>query len=320
MSRKFVLFRNLLGASSVLAFFVIALGAIVRITHSGIACPDWPLCFNELIPNFNVQIFLEWFHRLLAGSLTILVLIASFIALRESALRQAYMPALYAGAVLLGLQVILGGLTVLKLLNPRVVSAHLITGILFFSLLVWLFELVRRDVSLFPTWKTPPILSRIYGILAIGILAQIFLGGMVSTNHAGLVCPDFPTCNGSWFPTPAPFLIIVQMAHRYLAFFLAALSIIAGVLTYACHVPPATRLASRLLPLLVMVQIFLGIANVSLRLPIQSTVPHFIVAITMYTLALRATIELRLDGQSFPKTLRNQSERSAPSERVGVLS
>ena len=53
-------------ATSATMFALIVVGSIVRTTGSGLACPDWPLCHGRLIPPMQFNILMEWFHRLLA--------------------------------------------------------------------------------------------------------------------------------------------------------------------------------------------------------------------------------------------------------------
>src|SRR5262245_7554237 len=91
---------------------LIVLGALVRAHGAGLACPDWPLCFGALVPRMNLAVAFEWTHRLVAGSVSL-----GFVALAAATLRDASLcgraaPLLAAAAGLLGLQVLLGALTV----------------------------------------------------------------------------------------------------------------------------------------------------------------------------------------------------------------
>ena len=82
------LIRNLLGKLSahivVALIALIAIGGATRVMEAGLACPDWPLCYGSFFPKgkMNLQVFLEWFHRLDAffvGIAIFLQLILSFI-------------------------------------------------------------------------------------------------------------------------------------------------------------------------------------------------------------------------------------------------
>jgi cytochrome c oxidase assembly protein subunit 15 len=288
-------FSTLLGWAAFLTFDLIALGSLVRAADAGLACPDWPLCYDQVVPVFDTQIFLEWFHRVVAAVLSFMILAATIQVLRKPFLRKIFGTQLAVAGILLLVQIILGGLTVLHLLNPSTVASHLINALLFFTLLVWISvkaRLILRPEDMHPThFKVPTSVRRVFFALTGVMLAQISLGGMVSTNHAGLACPDFPTCHGEWLP-PANRLIWLQMGHRYLAAVVLILGVALAMMTLRTTLPPLARLAMRLFPTLIVVQITLGIINVVYYLPIVITVAHLANAAAIYALLVMACVEL----------------------------
>ena len=67
-TNKIALFRNpilsfLLLTSIVFCLFQISLGGFVRVSGSGLGCPDWPLCYGEIIPPMSYETLIEWGHR-----------------------------------------------------------------------------------------------------------------------------------------------------------------------------------------------------------------------------------------------------------------
>src|SRR5215510_3417443 len=114
-------FAGLAGAT--LALMVV--GALVRAHGAGLSCPDWPLCFGQVLPVFDMRIALEWGHRVFAGSVSIGLVALSALLLRQPTLRRAHGAALGLVWGLLLVQVVLGGATVLLRLAPWTVTAHL---------------------------------------------------------------------------------------------------------------------------------------------------------------------------------------------------
>src|SRR5438093_2624521 len=202
-------------ATTLLLYGLIVLGSVVRTTGSGLAGPDWPLCHGRLIPPLEANVLIEWFHRLVA--LLVSVLLSATVgwvgfhrALRS---RLGGLAALALG--LLAAQVLLGALTVWKLLSPAVVSSHLVVALLLFATMLTLTMAARAeaDPEIAPREPRPPGLLATCAIATVLGYGQSLLGGLVSPQHAGLACPDWPTCNGRWFP-PLAGLEGLQMLHR----------------------------------------------------------------------------------------------------------
>ena len=74
--------RWLIGKIAIATLALMAIGAATRVMNAGLACPDWPLCYGQVVPTqqMNLQVFLEWFHRLdasLIGFSTIILVVLS---------------------------------------------------------------------------------------------------------------------------------------------------------------------------------------------------------------------------------------------------
>ena len=258
------------GALVVLFFGLIVLGALVRVHGAGLACPDWPLCFGRLLPVMNLEVAFEWTHRLVAGSVALCFAALAALALRRPAARSAQ-PLLAVTALLLALQILLGALTVWKLLASWTVTAHLLTGNSIAATLL-LTALALRDAAapprrdpLTPTERTPT------GLAAALLVLQITLGGLVASRYAGLACPEWPTCReGVWFPTWDG-VVGLQLLHRLNAYLLVATLAAAAL---AARRRTRLRRATRVALLLGVAQIAVGVANVLLALPVEVTGLH----------------------------------------------
>ena len=104
-------------------YLLIVFGALVRANGAGLACPDWPLCFGEVIPEFDIKIAFEWGHRALAGSVGIVFVVLAGLVLRNPRLRAKLGLGLLVTALLLAVQIVLGGLTVLESLAVWTVTS-----------------------------------------------------------------------------------------------------------------------------------------------------------------------------------------------------
>ena len=296
-TREFAVTARLAFGTAAVMFALIVVGSIVRTTGSGLACPDWPLCHGRWIPPLQFNILIEWFHRLLALIVGLgLLATAAWCVLRRDV--RARLGGLAAVSVALYLsQALLGALTVWRLLDPNVVSGHLAVGLLLFATLLVLGLRARRDsregvpaARAAGAGTRPAGLLPLFGMATAAIWIQAVLGGMVSTNHASLACPDWPTCNGEWFP-PLAGLVGLQMTHRYGAYALVALLALLAWRSGAAA-DATTRNLGRSLFLLVLGQAVVGVANVLLGIPVWVSALHLGNAALMLSLSIVGTHRL----------------------------
>lgn len=281
-----------------LAVCVIVLGAYVRLSDAGLACPDWPGCFGKLhapvtpdetaaaaraFPDWPVdpgKAWLEMAHRYLAAGLGFGVAFLFILALRRK------QGAILASGLLLlvVVQALLGMLTVTQRLEPLIVTAHLLGGMSTAGLLLWLY---LRDRPM--AFRSIHVLPK--GVVAVGLAAlviQIGLGGWTSANGAALACEGFPSCLGEWFPSvtlaaafqsnlsigspaaDAHALTAIHLIHR-----LGALVVVAvvGFLIWRLACARAFVLAAGLFAALLH-QVALGVGIVLLERPLRVAVMH----------------------------------------------
>src|SRR5437868_552546 len=62
---------------------LMALGAGVRAMGAGLSCPDWPLCFGKVIPDFHVGVYFEFIHRAYAGLVSLTFVTCLLLLLRN---------------------------------------------------------------------------------------------------------------------------------------------------------------------------------------------------------------------------------------------
>ena len=275
-------------ALTVATFALVVLGALVRAHGAGLACPDWPLCFGSVVPAFDLRVAFEWSHRALAGSISLGLLALTAVALYTPGIRRHCARPIAVAWVLLLVQIALGALTVLLLLSPWTVTAHLIVGTGLCATLLW----IARDLFEAGPGKraqTPvsPALRVCVAGIALLLFAQILLGGLVSSHSAGLACANFPSCNGESLVPSVSGPVGLHVIHRLNAYALVAAFVALAFL--AREHATLGRLSLAALNL-VIVQVGLGAMNVLMRLPVEVTGLHSAAACA---LALAVTLIAR---------------------------
>jgi cytochrome c oxidase assembly protein subunit 15 len=320
LERRGRLLVSLSLAGVVFTIGVILVGAWTRLVDAGLGCPDWPGCYGALVvpdaeramahsPDAPLESFKAWVemgHRYLASSLGLLVI--ALVWLGAPLRRSPGYPwrVTLALLVVILLQGAFGAFTVTLQLWPQVVTLHLLGGLSVMVLFLWLHLRLRRFASgetVTPQRRLTPLWMLAAGLL----LAQLALGGWVSSNYAGIACQGFPTCNGQWFPAmdwSEGFHLTQTVGPNYLHGLLHA---DARTAIHVAHRLSAVALGLALLLLLLrhrrehrlrpwlgalmggcVVQMGLGVANVLLWLPLWLALLHTAGAVALVVLMVLA--------------------------------
>lgn len=184
----------------VLIFLVIIAGSVVRMAGAGMGCPDWPMCFGQIVPPtsldelpenymeiypkikdypFNAfHTWTEYINRLvgaLAGLACLILFIWSFKFIKKDIKVFALSGLVLAGMVF---QAWLGAVVVYSVLQPFKITIHMVMALVIVALMLSLIFRENKD-KLIPAWRNDLLLKRVSGILLLTVLAQIILGTQV---------------------------------------------------------------------------------------------------------------------------------------------
>jgi protoheme IX farnesyltransferase len=287
------LLRLLLGATVGL----VVVGVIVRATESGMGCPDWPLCYGQIIPPLDdYKAWLEWIHRTIAAGIGLIVLGVVAAALRSLRGRRSLQGASLALLALVLFQAWLGRQTVLESNSGRSVTAHLATAMAFAGLQVWVY--IRSGYP-----EKLPGITRAKGaviaplIAAGAVYALLLFGSNVTATDTGLIYPDWPLMGGTPVP-PITELAAPQILHRY------ATGIVALVLIAATWIvrreAGSPRRVKRLLEAslgIFAVQCIIGALQIVTKLAPWTQTLHVALATTIWLLTSAAAVTALLEAR-----------------------
>ena len=257
---------------------LMALGSATRVMNAGLACPDWPLCYGTLVPSdqMNLQVFLEWFHRVVATSVGFcaIALVATTVWQRSTLPR--WLPWASFGALCLVIvQGILGGLTVTELLRFDIVTAHLGTGLLFFCTLLAIaigltplpVTLKNKSASHQPAEMSDavaPYLPVLGAIATVTVYGQSILGALVASQWALHMCLGGDQLCG------------VMNAHLFGVVPASLTSLSVAIATWmSARKTPLLLMLSRCVGVILLAQLFVGTATFRLHLQVEPlTVTH----------------------------------------------
>ena len=272
-------------AAAAMTVGLIAYGAWVRASGSGLGCPDWPLCEGSLVPALEGDTAIEFGHRFYAGLTMLTVGAASWYAYLGRRIDPLMARIVIAALVTIIFQAALGGATVLTELDGMVRLAHL--GTAMFTLALLTAGAMRGlDVrgSAYPGFRTATVLVTLAAVV-------VLMGGSIVGASLSGACPGIPLCDDR-SPTDAAW---VHGVHRTVAvLFLLVLVATSALIKRRGGSRLATGLAHAA-TLLVVVQIGVGVSAVTQSLPASLRVLHLGIAaliwwsvVAQWVLALKA--------------------------------
>ena len=233
--------KILAGFLLLLIFIQISLGSAVRLTGSGLSCPDWPLCYGLWFPDQDklskitdvnyefYQIMLEWIHRFNAAIFIAPVTLLLFFVGLKATKNRKIKTILYSIMIVLAMQGLMGGFTVFDKNSPWSVAAHLgfALGLMFLVIKIFLVSLRLKTIKPLPN-KNKKIFILYITILIV--LATMLMGAIVSKSGSSLACDLWPQCSSDG-DSLLQYNKIIHISHRFLAV-ISAIFIILVVYNY----------------------------------------------------------------------------------------
>ena len=310
-------FRALSVATAIVTYALVVLGGVVRVSGSGLGCPDWPLCHGRLLPPLDLHSIIEYSHRTtasLASALIVVTALVAWLALRRR--RDILIPASVA-AGLLGVQVVLGAITVVLELPPIIVLAHLATAMALLAAVC--VTAVATIVPRAPGGSDRGAV-RLARAAAGGTYLLILSGSLVVGSGASGSCNAWPLCGGG-FSLAFDGYPAIQLLHRGLAAAIGVLIIVSLVaLLKRYHDERAVRATVALTLAALAFQVAVGAAVVTLHLPAALRGLHLALAGAVWAgTVVLAVIAGRLPATGAPVSVVDVARRSPRPAREIVL-
>lgn len=279
---------RVLTLATVLALIgLITLGGVVRVTDSGLGCPDWPLCHGRIIPATDSATLIEYSHRMLATITGLTVFTVVVLVWRAYRPDRWLTRVVTVGFVLLIAQVVLGGATVRTDLDSGLVMAHLAVAQVLLAVMTVAMVMVwqktgnpdsRVENAAYEAPRRPLLIP----IAVAGVYVLLLTGSYVQASEATGACGDtWPLCQGELFPSGE--LALTHMLHRFLSILVGGVLVAALVEAWRLGKDrPSLRIAALGVGGLFVAQIFIGGINVWLAFPHATNALHLAIATTVW--------------------------------------
>jgi len=191
------LFRRLAVVTAIFAYLQIALGGVVRVTGSGLGCPDWPLCHGRPYPPANLNSIIEYSHRAVGSVTELLITVTAILAWVVWRSRRPVVAWLASASLVAGLgEALLGAGVVANELASWLVLIHLALAMIILGFLV-----ATVVASMPPSNGIPdPGFRRLVAIAAGATYLLLLTGSSVVASGADAACRSWPLCGSGLTP------------------------------------------------------------------------------------------------------------------------
>ncbi len=277
--------RSLLLFVLVWTLALLLLGSVVHATESSLACPDWPTCFGTMMPEMTGGVFWEHLHRLWAGALVLLFAVTVVVLRRTLPERGDLLRMGIAGLILLLIQSVLGGLTVIYRLPDAISTSHLALAFGFLALVTVMLVRTRPPGGDAAPEIDP--LARRAGIWGTALVfTQSLVGALVRHTDSGMACPDVPLCLGRIIPPLEYPTVQLHFLHRALGVLVAVVLLRHVWLILARSRDRVARRLAAGLGAGVIAQVLLGYLSVAYRLAPPYVSTHTLLAAALLSMAV----------------------------------
>jgi heme A synthase len=216
-------FRRLALVTAIFAYLQIALGGLVRVSGSGLGCPDWPLCHGRPYPPADPHAIIEYSHRAV-GSVTGILIIATVVLAWVVFRTRRPVVAWLASASLIGVvgEGIVGGVVVANDLQPWLVVVHLGLAMIILGFLVAAAVMAAPRSDGVPDQGFRRLMALVIGLTYVLLLT----GSTVVASNADRGCQTWPLCGGG-------FALDFNGANAYTMLHRGAVLVIGILIVYA---------------------------------------------------------------------------------------
>ena len=304
--------RRISLAALLVTFLMMVAGNVMRVSV-GLPCPDWPLCYNAVLPFGNARAMAEVAHRVLVVAAGLLLITLAALIWRWNAGRALLRLSIWALA-LTALQVGIGALTTLTQSRPGVVALHLIAGFATLGLVAGIFiATIAEPVNTAEDNQATKKFRRSLITLAAVMFVLVITGALVSGNGAALACGQtFPICNGGLLPNGGR-LVLLQWLHRFMVLVagLLLLMFVSKAFRKGASVPHPIKTLALLMAAGFVLQGFFGWLLVALSRPASLATLHNALSAALWV----GAVAIAMLGARLPVTLPQPSPRPLPAWR-----